>query len=572
MTFRARSGSNRPRTWDDRDRRTLLMNVGFGLTVVAALLLLLLAVGISWYGDHLSAAATVNGQTITRDAFNKQLAVNAFRLDYQARRIRTLLTAGHMRTTDAQGRLSLLDQRRQQANAIALEQLIDGKVMESLAPDQGVTVTDADVDAHFTEEATTPELRHVWMIAVQPTLATGESTPTDAEKAAARAKAVQAVADLKAGQDWATVSKAVSTDASKDQGGDLGFIDKNAALDQPFVDAVVAAARDTPTDVVEGADGTYRIGRVTEIIAPVVDATLEQQVRDEGISLDDFRAALRREVVRVKLGDAVLATFLAPGPQRQVQEIYMQEGSSESGPGAIRVRHILYSPNGDPANASKVPDTDPAWAAAKARADATYATLKGDIGLFDSIARAQSNESLARVSGGKLPYFSTADAIDPAFSKAVFQPGLQPGQLLAPIKSVFGWHVIQVMHFPTDMEWANKLKAAAESGQDFAILARDNSDKAEAAKGGDIGWVGKGQLAQELEDAIFATKVGGISDPVQVPGDGVYLFKVNKEETRAPDADQKKALESSAFSTWYSKQKAGFDITRDVPVTNAAAS
>lgn len=572
MTFRARSGSNRPRTWDDRDRRTLLMNVGFGLTVVAALLLLLLAVGISWYGDHLSAAATVNGQTITRDAFNKQLAVNAFRLDYQARRIRTLLTAGHMRTTDAQGRLSILDQRRQQANAIALEQLIDGKVMESLAPDQGVTVTDADVDAHFTEEATTPELRHVWMIAVQPTLATGESTPTDAEKAAARAKAVQAVADLKAGRDWATVAKAVSTDASRDQGGDLGFIDRNAALDQPFVDAVVATARDTPTDVIEGADGTYRIGRVTEIIAPVVDATLEQQVKDEGISLDDFRAALRREAVRTKLGDAILAGYLAPGPQRQVQEIYMQEGSSESGPGAIRVRHILYSPNGDPANASKVPDTDPAWAAAKARADATYATLKGDIGLFDSIARAQSNESLARVSGGKLPYFSTADAIDPAFSKAVFQPGLQPGQLLAPIKSVFGWHVIQVMHFPTDMEWANKLKAAAESGQDFAILARDNSDKAEAAKGGDIGWVGKGQLAQELEDAIFATKVGGISDPVQVPGDGVYLFKVNKEETRAPDADQKKALESSAFSTWYSKQKAGFDITRDVPVTNAAAS
>ncbi len=572
MTFRARSGSNRPRTWDDRDRRTLLMNVGFGLTVVAALLLLLLAVGISWYGDHLSAAATVNGQTITRDAFNKQLAVNAFRLDYQARRIRTLLTAGHMRTTDAQGRLSILDQRRQQANAIALEQLIDGKVMESLAPDQGVTVTDADVDAHFTEEATTPELRHVWMIAVQPTLATGESTPTDAEKAAARAKAVQAVADLKAGRDWATVAKAVSTDASRDQGGDLGFIDRNAALDQPFVDAVVATARDTPTDVIEGADGTYRIGRVTEIIAPVVDATLEQQVKDEGISLDDFRAALRREVVRTKLGDAILAGYLAPGPQRQVQEIYMQEGSSESGPGAIRVRHILYSPNGDPANASKVPDTDPAWAAAKARADATYATLKGDIGLFDSIARAQSNESLARVSGGKLPYFSTADAIDPAFSKAVFQPGLQPGQLLAPVKSVFGWHVIQVMHFPTDMEWANKLKAAAESGQDFAILARDNSDKAEAAKGGDIGWVGKGQLAQELEDAIFATKVGGISDPVQVPGDGVYLFKVNKEETRAPDADQKKALESSAFSTWYSKQKAGFDITRDVPVTNAAAS
>lgn len=572
MTFRARPGSSRPRTWDDRDRRTFLMNVGFGLTVVAALLLLALAVGVSWYGDHLSAVATVNGQSITKDAFGKQVAIDNFRLDYQTRRVRTLLTAGHIRTADAQSQLNTLTQRKQQVNTIALEQLIDGQVMGTLAPGQGVTVTDADVDAHVTEEATTPELRHAWVIALTPVLATGESTPTDAEKTAAKAKAEQVLADLKAGKDWETEAKAVSTDATKDQGGDLGFINKNAALDQAFLDALVAAAKDTPTDVIEGADGTYRIGRVTEIIAPVVDATLQQQVQDDGINFGDFRAALRIEVERTKLSDAVLATFLAPGPQRQVQEIYMQEGSSESGPSAVRVRHILYSPNGDPNNASKVADTDPAWAAAKAKADATYAKLQADPSLFDSIARAESNESLAKQSGGKLPYFSTDDAIDPAFSQAIFQPGLQPGQLLPPVKSAFGWHVIQVMHFPTDMEWANKLKTQAESGADFGTLARDNSDKAEAAKGGDIGWVGKGQLAQELEDAIFATKVGGISNPVQIAGDGVYLFKVNKEETRAPDATQKAALESSAFSTWYAKQKAGFDITRDASITNAAAS
>ena len=42
----------------------------------------------------------------------------------------------------------------------------------------------------------------------------------------------------------------------------------------------------------------------------------------------------------------------------------------ETGPGAIRVRHILYSPNGDPSTASKVAQDDPAWAAAKAKADA----------------------------------------------------------------------------------------------------------------------------------------------------------------------------------------------------------
>ena len=58
----------------------------------------------------------------------------------------------------------------------------------------------------------------------------------------------------------------MSTDPTKAQGGDLGFIDKDAALDPPFVDALVAASANTPTAVIEGADGTYRIGRVTDIV------------------------------------------------------------------------------------------------------------------------------------------------------------------------------------------------------------------------------------------------------------------------------------------------------------------
>ena len=373
----------------------MLLNVGFGITIVAALLLLLVAAGVAWYGDHLSSAGSVNGESISKDAYNRQLAVNTFRTDYQARRLRTLLTAGHLRAADAQARQSILDQRTQQASTIALEQLIDGKVMAQLAPAQNVTVTDADIDAKMTDEATTPELRNAWMIAVAPTLATGETVFTDAEKAAAKAKADQALADLKAGKDWATVAAAVSTDASKAQGGELGYIDKNAALDGTFVDAMMAVAPNTPTDVVEGADGIYRIGKVTDVIAPSVDGTLQEQVKDAGIDLGDFRAAIGRDELRSKLNDAVLAGFLASGPQRKVSEIWMQENASETGEGAVRVRHILYSPNDDPQNASKVADTDPAWSKAQLEAQATYDKLKADPSQFDAIARKESDEASA---------------------------------------------------------------------------------------------------------------------------------------------------------------------------------
>ena len=492
-------------------------------------------------------------------------------VDYQTRKIRTLLTAGHIRATDAQARLDAYSQLTQNAPTIALEQLIDSIVMQQLAPTQGVTVSDADVQAQITEEATTPETRHAWLIAVTPVLTAGSSTPSLLAKAEAKTKAENALKDLQAGKDWATVAAAVSDDASKAQGGDLGFVDKNAQLDAAFGTALMAAPKDTPTAVIEGADGTFRIGRVTEIAASTVDAGFQADVQSGGISFADFQGVMKVEALHKKLSDAIVAKLMAPGPQRKVAEIWMQEGSSENGPSAIKVRHILYSPNGDPNNASKVADTDPAWAAAKAKADATYAKLKADPTLFDSLARAESNEGLAKTSGGKLPYFSTSDAIDPAFAQAIFQNGLLPGQLLAPIKSSFGWHVIQIQHGPTDVEWANKLKAAADGGVSFASLARDNSDKADAATGGDQGWIAKGILAQAVEDAIFAAPVGKVSDPLKVTGDGTYLFLVSAAETRSPDAAQTASINSSGFSSWYAAQKATFAITRDSTISTIAS-
>jgi parvulin-like peptidyl-prolyl isomerase len=572
-SFRGRPSGKHARTWDDRDRRSMLLNIGFGVTIVAALLLLVIAFAASWYDDNLAPAGSVGGQTITKDEFNRQLAINHFRIDYAQRRIRTLLTAGRIRADDAQARLAALDQRNQQAASIALEQLIDGRIMEQLAPSQGVTVTDADVDARLAEEATTPELRHAWMIAVEPATPEGATEPDAPAIAEAKAAAAKALADIKAGKTFDEVAKSVSTDASKEQGGDLGFIDDNAALDAPFVEALFAATEDTPTAVVEGADGVFRVGQVSEIVAPVVDATLQSQVQDEGIKLEDYRASLRRDVTRAKLSDAVLATYLAPGPQRKVSEIFMAESTSESADGAIKVRHILYSPNGDPSAAADVAADDPAWAEAEAKARAAYDKLKADPSQFDSLARAESDEDQAVTSGGKLPYFSADDGIDEAFAEAIFAPGLQPGQLLEPVKSSFGWHVIQVMHGPTDLEWAAKLTEDVDGGKvSFADAARDNSDNAEAAQGGDMGWIGKGQLTQEKEDAIFAAPVGKVSEPLVIDGEGVYLYLVSDEQTREPDAEQKAALENSAFSIWYSKQKGDFEVTRDPAIAESPTS
>ena len=452
MTSRPRQGASRPRIWEDPTRRNLLMNLGFGLAIVAALLTMAIAFGVSWYSNHLAPAVKVNDVTLTMDDLARQVRINNFLIAYERSRTRTLLSSGHLWATDANARLSALDSQATQVDSQALGQLTDGQVLVDLAEKNGQAVTPEDVDAKLKEAATQPELRHVWQIVVAPTLASGETTATDAEKAAAKAKADQALQSLSSGGDWATIAKSTSTDtATAPQGGDVGFIDKNSSLDSAFVTALMAAPLNTPTAVIEGSDGSYYIGKVTETIAPQTDPDFANQAQQAGVSQSDLDWSFRFAAAHSKLNDWVVAQAMAPAPQRHVYRIYMQYSASETGPSAIRVRHILFSPNGDPNAASTLPATDAAWVTAEAKADAAYAKLKTDPTQFDAMARSESDESSAKTTGGKLPYFSTDDSIDTSFAAAIFQPGLQPGQLLAPIKSQYGWHVIQVMHGPTDV-------------------------------------------------------------------------------------------------------------------------
>ena len=58
-SFRGRPSGKHARTWDDRDRRSMLLNIGFGVTIVAALLLLVVAFAASWYDDNLAPAGSV---------------------------------------------------------------------------------------------------------------------------------------------------------------------------------------------------------------------------------------------------------------------------------------------------------------------------------------------------------------------------------------------------------------------------------------------------------------------------------------------------------------------------------
>jgi parvulin-like peptidyl-prolyl isomerase len=76
---------------------------------------------------------------------------------------------------------------------------------------------------------------------------------------------------------------------------------------------------------------------------------------------------------------------------------------------------------------------------------------------------------------------------------------------------------------------AEALLVRAKKNEDFARLAKENSMDASASDGGDIGYVSKGQLAVEYEEAAFALPAGAISDLVRTRV-GYHIIKVTDKK------------------------------------------
>ncbi len=569
MTLRARPVVRKPGRsgWNSDDRRTFLTNFGFVIVIVTSLLLLIGYAAYTWYDGHFGMVATVDGTTITKDQLKVRYAIDDFRIKYTESRIRTLNTAGRLSDSSMASQIQYLDQLRQTLASVSLERLIDINVQAKLAGTQGVTVTDAAIDAQILLEATINEQRHTWMITVTPANDPTTGKPGDAEKAAARAKADAALAQLKAGTAWAKVAASTSDSSTAAQNGDLGWQSVDGGYDTAFMTAIFAAPLSTPTAVIEGADGVFRIGQATEDAPATVDGTYQTWLDAAGITTADYRAAVRGDLIRKGLDAKIVADLSKPSLQRHLEQIFLTVSTAM--PNGVMVRHILISPKGDPTGAAALPATDPAWKAAEDTARSLYTQLTADPTKFDQFARKFSNEAQAATTGGKLPYYDPTSSIDPAFAAAIFAPGLKPGQILAPVKSSFGWHVIQFMrpYGTGEAAWMTGLRTSLLAGGNFEQVARDQGDGAEAASGGDIGWIARGELATLKERAIFAAAVGGLTDVTTIPNEGVYLWKVVAEEMRTPTAAQIKTFTSSGFTNWYALRKAEANIVRNTSGT-----
>src|SRR5207247_2966457 len=91
---------------------------------------------------------------------------------------------------------------------------------------------------------------------------------------------------------------------------------------------------------------------------------------------------------------------------------------------------------------------------------------------------------------------------------------------------------------------AGELVQRARGGEDFAKLARENSEAPATRKdGGDLGWFGKGALPPAVEEIVFAMDPGEVRGPIRAER-GFHVIKLidRKDEQARPFAEIKDHL------------------------------
>ena len=117
---------------------------------------------------------------------------------------------------------------------------------------------------------------------------------------------------------------------------------------------------------------------------------------------------------------------------------------------------------------------------------------------------------------------------------------------------------------------SESVKKQLEDGGDFAKLAKQYSqDPGSAAKGGDLGCLGKGETVPPFEKAAFGAKEGEIVGPVKTQF-GYHLLEVTdkKPQQTRPLSEVESQIrsqlasekQSEAFSKWLEEQKKQRDV------------
>lgn len=134
-------------------------------------------------------------------------------------------------------------------------------------------------------------------------------------------------------------------------------------------------------------------------------------------------------------------------------------------------------------------------------------------------------------------------------------------EYLRPVQ-VMARHIL-VAERPT----AEAALARVKKGEDFAAVAKELSiDPMSAQRGGEIGPFGKGELVPEFENAVFALKVGQVSDIVPTKFGFHIIQKISEKVLKPVPADEarqsiRSMLSRIKFDAWMTETKKKMNVS-----------
>jgi foldase protein PrsA len=134
----------------------------------------------------------------------------------------------------------------------------------------------------------------------------------------------------------------------------------------------------------------------------------------EATVIENLRNGLLRQAIYVKLTTGVTVT------DKQIQDYYAKNKKTYATPASRQVRHILVKN--------------------KALADQIYAQLTSSDAQFATLAKKYTIDPGSKAKGGALGSIQKGQTV-PAFDKVAFS--VQTGKVAPPVKSAYGWHIIE---------------------------------------------------------------------------------------------------------------------------------
>jgi len=283
------------------------------------------------------------------------------------------------------------------------------------------------------------------------------------------------------------------------------------------------------------------------------DQAFQEQLQRENTTEAQLRERYRGDLVR-QLTEQRLVDRMIPRktPSQAEAEAYFNAHKDKfpKVPPQLRLQVIQITPSPDSAS----------LAAGKAKAEAIRKRLLAGE-KFAKVAADASDDPGTAKSGGDLGFFRKG-TMEPAIEAAAFaQPN---GVVSAPIRTPFGWHLVEpierdtvkmasgkdsldadgkpvlevharhilVKVTPTDADvdraqaLANKVRDQASKGADYTTLVKKYSSYAgPAGPDGDVGFLSLAQMQPQIRAGLENLKVGEVSD-VLTNAQGFNIFKV----------------------------------------------